>query len=89
MAQGNRDQLRYSSVKKTGASQCPKHSVPNSLNEITPIIRSNLDTLSQEGFSSFYKSFVINAYGPVCHVRNCCNCSDYLISRDSDLRKFR
>ena len=70
----NRDQLHYFPFKKTGASKCVRHSVPNSLNEIASIVRSNLDTLSLEGFSSFYKSFVINAYDPVCHVWNCYIC---------------
>ena len=70
----NRDQLHYFPFKKTGASKCVRHSVPNLLNEIAPIVRSNLDTLSLEGFSSFYKSFVINAYDPVCHVWNCYIC---------------
>ena len=70
----NRDQLHYFPFKKTGASKCVRHSVPNLLNEIAPIVRSNLDTLCFECFSSFYKSFVINAYDPVCHVRNCYIC---------------
>ena len=70
----NHDQLHYFPLKKTGASKCLRHSVPKLLNEIAPIVRSNLDTLSLEGFSSFYKSFVINAYDPVCHVRNCYIC---------------
>ena len=70
----NHDQLHYFPFKKTSASKCLRHSVPNLLNEIAPIVRSNLDTLSLEGFSSFYKSFVINAYDPVCHVRNCYIC---------------
>ena len=65
-----RDQLHYFPFKKTGASKCVRHSVPNLLNEIASIVRSNLGALSLEGFSSFYKSFVINAYDPVCHVRN-------------------
>ena len=70
----NRDQLHYFLIKKTGASKCVRHSVPNLLNEIAPIVRSNLDTLSLEGFSSFCNSFVINPYDPVCHVQNCYIC---------------
>ena len=72
----NRDQLHYFPFKKTGASKCVRHSVTNLLNEIAPIVRSNLDTLSLKGVSSFYKSFVINAYDPVCQVRNCYICQN-------------
>ena len=33
-------------------------------------VRNNLNTLSLEGFSSFFKTFGVNAYDPVCYVDN-------------------
>ena len=70
----SRDQLHYFPFEKTGASKCLRHSVPNLLTEIAPNVLSKFNTLSLEGFSSFYKTFVVSAYDPVCHVRNCYIC---------------
>ena len=72
----SREQLHYFPFKKTGTSKCLRHSVPNLLTEIAPNVLSKLNTLSLEGFSSFYKTFVVSAYDPVCHVRNCYICKN-------------
>ena len=72
----SREQLHYFPFKKTGASKCLRHSVPNLLTEIAPNVLSKLNTLSLEGFSSFYKTFVVSAYDPVCHVRNSYICKN-------------
>ena len=70
-----RDQLHFFSYKTAGASKCLRHSIPNLLNDIDPDTRRKLDTLSLDGFSSYYKSLVINGYDPFCHVRNCYICN--------------
>ena len=58
-----RDQLhRFSD--KTSASTCLRYSIPNLPNDIDPDTRRKLDTLSLDGFSSYYKSIVINGYDP-------------------------
>ena len=71
-----RDQLHFFPYKKTGVSKCLRDSIPNLINDLTPNTRCQLDTLSLEGFSSYYKSFVINAYDPLCHVPNCYICNN-------------
>ena len=71
-----RDQLHFFPYKKTGASKCLRHSIPNLINDLSPNIRCQLDTLSLEGFSSYYKSLVINSYDPLCHVPNCYICNN-------------
>ena len=70
-----RDQLHFFSYKTAGASKCLRHSIPNLLNDIDPDTRRKLDTLSLDGFSSYYKSLVINGYDPFCHVTNCYICN--------------
>ena len=61
----SRGQLHDFPFKKTGASKCLRHSVPNLLTEIAPNV-----------LSSFYKTFVVSACDPVCHVRNCYICKN-------------
>ena len=53
-----RDQLHFFSYKTTGASKYLRHFIPNLLNDIDPDTRRKLDTLSLDGFSSYYKSLV-------------------------------
>ena len=72
---GRRDQVHFFSYKTAGASKCLRHSIPNLLNDIDPDTRRKLDTLSLDGFSSYYKSLVINDYNPFCHVTNCYICN--------------
>ena len=54
-----RDQLHFFSYKTAGASKCLRHFIPNLLNDIDPDTRRKLDTLSLDGFGSYYKSLVI------------------------------
>ena len=70
-----RDQLHFFSYKTAGASKCLRHSIPNLLNDIDLDTRRKLDTLSLDGFSSYYKSLVINGYDPFCYVTNCYICN--------------
>ena len=72
-----RDQLHYFPFRKIGASKCIRHSVLNLLTEIAPNVRSNLNTLSLEGFSFFYKTFVVNAYDPGCQVHHFYICNNH------------